>query len=47
VEVRGNHVRELASELAGLGQWLEVMAPADVRAELHRIGRELAQLYGS
>jgi predicted DNA-binding transcriptional regulator YafY len=47
VEVRGNHVRELASELAGFGQWLEVIAPADVRAELHRIGRELSALYGS
>jgi predicted DNA-binding transcriptional regulator YafY len=47
VEVRGSHVRELASEIAGFGSWMEVVAPAAVRDELLRLGRELVQRYGS
>ena len=47
VEVRGSHPRELASELAGFGEWLEVTSPPLVRDELLRLGRELVGRYGS
>ena len=47
VEVDGSHPRELASELAGFGEWLEVTSPPLVRDELLRIGRELVTRYGS
>jgi predicted DNA-binding transcriptional regulator YafY len=47
VEVRGSHARELASELAGFGVWLEVVGPVAVREELARLGLELSELYGS
>ncbi|MDO8392115.1 MAG: WYL domain-containing protein [Actinomycetota bacterium] len=47
VEIRGHHVRELAGELAGFGATIEVLEPAELRSELARIGRDLADLYGS
>lgn len=47
VEIRGHHPAELASELGGYGGAVEVLHPAELRDELARIGRELADLYGS
>jgi len=45
VEVRGQHVRGLAGEVAMLGGRVEVIEPDDVRAELARLGAELSALY--
>lgn len=45
VEVRGHHARELAGELGGFGGAVEVLAPAELRAELARIGHELVARY--
>jgi predicted DNA-binding transcriptional regulator YafY len=47
VEVRGHHVNELAAELGGFGVALEVTEPAELRAALARVGRELVERYGS
>lgn len=47
VEVRGSHVRELAGEIAGLVQWLEVLGPPEVREALAAMGRDLVARYGS
>jgi predicted DNA-binding transcriptional regulator YafY len=47
VVVRGSHPREVASELAGFGKWLEVVGPLEVRQELGRLGGELSAIYGS
>jgi len=46
VEVRGWSAHSLASELASFGGRVEVVGPEEVRAELGRIGWELARLYG-
>jgi predicted DNA-binding transcriptional regulator YafY len=46
VEVRGHHVPALAGELAGLGQRVEVIGPAEVRERLAEIASELGALYG-
>ena len=47
VVVRGYSARAIAGELAGLGSWLRVHSPEDVRTELARVAAELADLYGS
>jgi predicted DNA-binding transcriptional regulator YafY len=47
VEVRGNHIRELAAELSGFGAGIEVLEPQELRDELLRVGRELVCRYGS
>jgi predicted DNA-binding transcriptional regulator YafY len=45
VELRGQSVRSLAGEAAGLGAMLEVLDPAELRDQLAAIGAELAELY--
>ncbi len=45
VEIRSHGLPQLAGELGGLGSRIEVVEPAELRAELHRIGTELATLY--
>ncbi len=45
-EVRSWNVRQLAGELARFAEWLEVVGPDDVRAELASIGRALTRRYG-
>ena len=45
LEIRGHTVESLAGELAGLGHGVEVVEPPEVRAQLARIGAELAALY--
>jgi len=45
VELRGHRTETLAAEIAGLGSAVEVLAPADLRAELAQTGRELTGLY--
>ena len=47
VELRGHHVRSLAAEVAGFGDRLDVLDPPEVRAELHRLGTQLATRYGT
>jgi predicted DNA-binding transcriptional regulator YafY len=46
VEVRGHTLESVAGELAGFGGAVEVLSPPEVRAELARIGCELAARYG-
>ena len=46
VEVGASNRRALVGQLAGFGALVEVTEPAEVRAELGRIGAELAGLYG-
>lgn len=46
VVVRGYSARAIAGELAGMGDWLHVHSPEEVRAELARVASELAGLYG-
>jgi predicted DNA-binding transcriptional regulator YafY len=46
IEVRGAHVHALAGEVAGLGRRVDIVEPAEVRAELARIGAELTARYG-
>ena len=46
VELRGHGVSQLAGELAGLGAGVEVLEPAEVRAALADIGRDLTRMYG-
>jgi predicted DNA-binding transcriptional regulator YafY len=46
VEVRGQHLRSLAAELAGLGGGVEVREPPELRAALADIGRQLVGRYG-
>lgn len=46
VEVGASNRRGLVGQLAGFGALVEVTEPAEVRAELGRIGAELAGLYG-
>jgi predicted DNA-binding transcriptional regulator YafY len=45
VEIRGQQVRSLAGELAGLGSYVEVHTPADVRDTLREIGEQLVAQY--
>jgi len=45
VELRGQSLRSLAGETAGLGAMLEVLDPPELREALATIGAELAQLY--
>jgi predicted DNA-binding transcriptional regulator YafY len=45
VEVGGHDVRQLSWRLAGFGDDIEVHEPAELRDELGRIGRELAETY--
>ena len=45
IEIRGHSVESLAGELAGLGHGVEVVDPPELRAQLARIGAELAALY--
>jgi predicted DNA-binding transcriptional regulator YafY len=45
VELRGHHPHSLAAELAGFGAGVELLDPPEVRAELARIGAELARAY--
>ena len=45
VELRGRSVDDLAGELAGWGQLVEVLAPEPVRARLAEIATELAAIY--
>ena len=46
VQLRGQSVRSLAGEIAGLGGGLEVLEPAELRDLLAQIAGELAGLYG-
>jgi predicted DNA-binding transcriptional regulator YafY len=46
IEVRGPSHRSLVGELAGFGPALEVLTPPEIRHDLGRIGRQLAELYG-
>lgn len=46
VVVRGHSPRAIAGELAGLGRWLHVLGPEEVRTELARVAGELIELYG-
>lgn len=45
VELRGHHPHSLAAELAGFGANVQLLDPPEVRAELARIGNELAAAY--
>ena len=45
VEIRGQHLRALAGEIAGLGNNVVVHDPDDVRAALRDIGEELVAAY--
>jgi predicted DNA-binding transcriptional regulator YafY len=45
VELRAHSVRSIGRELAACGASVEVLAPAEVRSELARLGRELRELY--
>jgi predicted DNA-binding transcriptional regulator YafY len=45
VELRGHSATSLAGEIAGFGARVEIIEPLEVRAELARIGSELASLY--
>ena len=47
VEIGARDQRELVARLAGFGAQLEVIEPAELRAELGRVGAELAALYGA
>lgn len=46
VEVRGTNIRSLAGEIAGLGSYLVVHDPTDVRDALRGIGEQLLATYG-
>lgn len=43
--VRGSNVRALANDLAGLGNWVIIDGPDEVRELLGQIGAELVELY--
>jgi predicted DNA-binding transcriptional regulator YafY len=45
VELRGQSIEALAGEVAGFGAQLEVLDPADVRAQLAEIGQQLSAMY--
>ncbi|MGO1833119.1 Transcriptional regulator, DeoR family [Actinomycetales bacterium JB111] len=46
LEVRAHRLDGLAEQLAGWGSTIHVLAPAELRAELARIGRDLLSRYG-
>jgi predicted DNA-binding transcriptional regulator YafY len=46
VEVRGHSIQSLVAELAGLGSYVEVVEPAELRTALATVGQELIELYG-
>jgi predicted DNA-binding transcriptional regulator YafY len=46
VTVRGQRLDGLVAQMAGLGGRVEVVAPAEARAHLARLGRELCARYG-
>lgn len=45
VVIRGYSSRSVAGELAGLGGWIHVLAPEEVRLELAEVGRQLTARY--
>jgi predicted DNA-binding transcriptional regulator YafY len=45
LELRGHSVESLATEIAGFGNVVEVVAPAEVRAQLVEIARQLQTTY--
>jgi predicted DNA-binding transcriptional regulator YafY len=45
-ELRASRMEELAGDLAGFSSAVEVVAPAELRQELRRIGAELLAAYG-
>jgi predicted DNA-binding transcriptional regulator YafY len=47
VELRSWSPHAIAGELASFGRWVEVIEPAEARAELARIGAELTERYGA
>ena len=47
VVIRGYSSRSVAGELAGLGSWIHVTSPEEVRIELADVARQLTELYGS
>ena len=47
LELRGRSPRSLAAELAGFGDLVEVLEPAEVREHLAAIGADLARMYGT
>jgi predicted DNA-binding transcriptional regulator YafY len=47
LELRGHSPRSLAADVAGFGSMLEILEPAEVRAELATLGTELAATYRS
>lgn len=47
VVVRGHSPRAIAGELAGLGAWLRIVAPEEVRHELALVAAELVALYAA
>jgi predicted DNA-binding transcriptional regulator YafY len=46
VELRSWSAHTIAGELAAFGAWVEVVSPAEARAELARIGATLTERYG-
>jgi hypothetical protein len=46
VTLRGYRIEVIATQLAGLGPGVEVVAPAEARAYLAEVGRQLVDLYG-
>lgn len=46
VVIRGHTARSVAGELAGVGSWIRVTEPEEVRVELARVAAELTALYG-
>jgi predicted DNA-binding transcriptional regulator YafY len=46
VTLRGYRIEHIATQLAGLGPGVEVVAPAEARAYLAEVGRQLVDLYG-
>ncbi len=47
VELRGHHVRQLASDVSGFGAGVEIVEPVELRDELLRLGQDLVRRYGS
>lgn len=47
IVIRGHNARAVAGELAGVGSWIRVTEPDEVRIELARVAGELASLYGT
>ena len=44
--IGGMSIERLAVRLAGFSSWLEVIEPAEVRAQLRAIGAQLVATYG-